>query len=90
MSNLSRQKFNQERWEEIQDRRFARRRESGYSGAGYWFWNYPNMIGTLSAGTMIQSQPQAVDQEGAVPGASGAGTDVGTGVSMTSFGGGME
>lgn len=56
MSNLSRQKFDKERWEEIQQRRFARQRESGYSGAGFWYWNYPNMIGTLGSGEVVQSQ----------------------------------
>lgn len=78
VSNLSRQRFDQERWEEIQRRRFNRRREPGYTGAGFWYFNYPNMVGALGAGNIIQSQ-----QEGA-----GA-ADMANGVSDTSFGGGM-
>jgi hypothetical protein len=78
MSNLSRQKFDKERWEEIQQRRFGRRRESGYSGGGYWYWNYPNMVGTLGSGQLIQSQSESVEGVGS-----------GEGVSDTSLGGGM-
>ncbi len=77
VSNRSRQRYNQERWEEMQRRRFNRRREPGYTGAGFWYWNYPNMIGALGAGTLIQSQ----QGEGAA--------DMADGVSDTSFGGGM-
>lgn len=50
-SNLSAQFNNAENVEETQRRRFGRKRESGYSGAGFWFLNYPNMIGALTAGT---------------------------------------
>lgn len=50
-SNLSAQFDNAENIEETQRRRFGRKRESGYSGAGFWFANYPNMIGAMSAGT---------------------------------------
>jgi hypothetical protein len=49
-----------EKTEEIQRRRFKRKRESGYSGAGFWFANYPYMIGAMSSGT----DPR----EGTIPG----------------------
>ena len=50
-SNLSSQFNNAENTEERQRRRFGRKRESGYSGAGFWFGNYPYMIGAMSSGT---------------------------------------
>lgn len=50
-SNLSSQFMRAENVEETQRRRFGRRREDGYSGAGFWFANYPTMIGALMAGT---------------------------------------
>lgn len=50
-SNLSSQFMRAEDVEEKQRRRFGRKRESGYSGAGFWFANYPYMIGALGAGT---------------------------------------
>jgi hypothetical protein len=37
--------------EEIQRRRFNRKREPGFTGAGYAFFNYPYMIGSVAAGT---------------------------------------
>ena len=51
LRNLSTQFGNAKDIEEQQRRRFGRRHESGYSGAGFWFWNYPNMIGSVGAGT---------------------------------------
>lgn len=60
MSNLSRQFENRrQEWEEVQRRRYARKHESGFSGAGFWYWNYPNMVGAIGAGNMIQSQTHA-------------------------------
>lgn len=57
MSNLSRQFEGQRQaWEDLQRRRYARKRESGFTGSGFWFWNYPNMIGTLGSGTITQTQ----------------------------------
>jgi hypothetical protein len=50
-SNLSSQFNNAENIEETQRRRFGRKRESGYSGAGFWFGSYPYMIGAMSSGT---------------------------------------
>lgn len=60
MSNLSRQ-FDNKRleWEVAQRRRYARKKESGFSGAGFWYWNYPNMVGAIGAGNIIQSQTNA-------------------------------
>ena len=48
-SNLSAQFDNAENVEEIQRRRFKRKSESGYSGAGFWFGNYPYMIGAMGS-----------------------------------------
>lgn len=45
--------------EEQQMRRYKRRYEPGYSGTGFWFWNYPNMVGAIGAGSML---PIANDQ----------------------------
>jgi hypothetical protein len=51
LRNLSTQFDNAEDIEEKQRRRFGRKHESGYSGAGFWFFNYPNMIGAVGSGT---------------------------------------
>jgi len=59
-SNLSSQFDKAENIEEKQRRRFGRKRESGYSGAGFWFGSYPYMIGAMSSGT----DPR----EGTIPG----------------------
>lgn len=57
MSNLSHQFENRrQELEDIQRRRYARKRESGFSGAGFWYWNYPNMVGAMGSGSIIQSQ----------------------------------
>jgi hypothetical protein len=50
-SNLSSQFNSAENAEERQRRRFGRKRESGYSGAGFNFVNYPYMTGAMSSGT---------------------------------------
>jgi hypothetical protein len=49
--NLSSQFNSAENAEEKQRRRVGRKRESGYSGAGFNFANYPYMIGAMAAGT---------------------------------------
>jgi hypothetical protein len=51
LRNLSTQFDSAEDIEEQQRRRFGRRRESGYSGAGFWFLNYPYMVGSSGSGT---------------------------------------
>jgi hypothetical protein len=58
MSNLSHQFDGQKAaWEDIQRRRYARKQGvSGFIGNGYWFLNYPNMVGGIGSGTIIQSQ----------------------------------
>lgn len=59
VSNLSPAQFNTiSDIEEQQMRRYKRRYEPGYSGAGFWFWNYPNMIGAIGAGSMLPVQEQ--------------------------------
>ena len=50
MSNLSRQFDNAEDVEESQRRRYRRRHEANYSGAGFWLFNYPYMIGAVGSG----------------------------------------
>lgn len=39
--------------ERQQRRRYKRKKEPNYSGAGYWFWNYPNMVGAIGSGSML-------------------------------------
>lgn len=84
-TNLSPAQFNtMANIEEQQRRRFNRRREPGFIGTGFWYWNYPNMVGTIGAGTMLQSgddrnqQQHDVTRDGQT-----AGTDDGMGVGGT-------
>jgi hypothetical protein len=59
MSNLSHQFDGMaEAYEEQQRRRFARRHESGFVGNGYWYANYPGMVGAIGAGTITQTQSE--------------------------------
>lgn len=44
--------------EERQMRRFGRKKESGFTGEGYWYSNYPNMIGAMGSGGYSVGQPQ--------------------------------
>jgi len=43
--------------EEQQMRRFGRKKESGYTGAGFWYSNYPNMIGAMGSGAVTSEVP---------------------------------
>lgn len=43
--------------EEQQMRRFGRKKESGYTGAGYWYGNYPNMIAAMGSGDVREGIP---------------------------------
>lgn len=59
VSNLSPAQFNSiTDVEEQQMRRYKRRYEPGYSGAGFWFWGYPNMVGAVGSGSMLPVQQQ--------------------------------
>lgn len=97
MSNLSRQFEGQRQaWEDIQRRRYARKHESGFSGAGFWYWNYPNMVGAIGAGNITQSQSGEDKKDlgqnlgqGAenLDGMAGDATGMGEGGTATSFGG---
>lgn len=59
VSNLSPAQFNtMSDIEEQQMRRYKRKGEPGYSGAGFWFWNYPNMTGAIGSGSMLPIQDQ--------------------------------
>lgn len=62
LRNLSTQFGKSENVEEQQRRRFGRRRESGYSGEGYWFQGYPNRVGTLTAGTDPHATGRKLEQ----------------------------
>ena len=54
VTNLSPAQFNTvDNIEEQQRRRFRRRHEPGFVGTGFWYWNYPNMVGTIGAGSLI-------------------------------------
>jgi hypothetical protein len=84
LRNLSTQFDSAANIEEQQRRRFGRRRESGYSGAGSWFLNYPYMLGTLGSGTgsydtRDQNQPvsNGSDTASATDGAGNGGTAAG-------------
>lgn len=48
-ANLSAQFNNAENIEEKQRRRFKRKRESGFVGNGYWFGNYPYIMGATGS-----------------------------------------
>ena len=58
MRNLATQFDNVEQIEARQRKRFSRKKESGYTGEGYHFANYPNMIGALGAGTLLPTRAQ--------------------------------
>ena len=52
VTNLSRGQFNtQANIEEAQERRLRRKRESGVTGRGSWYDNYPWFIGTMGTGS---------------------------------------
>lgn len=59
VNNLSAQ-FNDyaESVEEQKRRRFKRKRESGYTGAGFWFGLYPTMVAGMGSGTGIMNPEQ--------------------------------
>ena len=65
VNNLSAQ-FNDhmETVEEAKRRRFKRKRESGYSGAGFWFGLYPNMVGAMGSGTGVMNPDQVPADSG--------------------------
>ena len=64
VTNLSPAQFNtMANIEEQQRRKFNRKHESGYVGNGFWYWNYPNMVGTIGAGAMLQSSDERNEQQ---------------------------
>ena len=70
--------------EESKRRRFKRKRESGYSGAGFWFGLYPNMVAGMGSGTGVMNPDQVPADAGS--GQTAATTD-GMGMGGTSFNG---
>lgn len=49
--------------EDSKRRRFKRKRESGYTGAGFWFGQYPNMIGAMGSGAYKPEQPYTQNEQ---------------------------
>ena len=62
LRNLSTQFSRAEEIEAKQRRRFGRKSEPGYTGEGYWFQNYPNRVGTLTAGTDPHATGRKLEQ----------------------------
>ena len=103
INNLNSSQFDSaENIEEQQRRRFKRKRESGFVGNGYWFSNYPFMMGTMGTGGFYQTdgdhnEPNDRDEHsedaGSMAGETAAGTtgmgDGGTASSTGPAGGGM-
>jgi hypothetical protein len=90
--NLSSQFDKAENIEEKQRRRFSRKRESGYSGAGFWFANYPYMIGAMSSGTdpregNVPNKDQAPNESGE---SASDTSGLGSGGTATGFVGGLD
>jgi len=94
MSNLSHQ-FDgaYEAYEDMQRRKYARKHESGFVGNGFWFANYPGMVGAIGAGTIPQTQSEQyenpVQELGENMGqTANAGTGMGEGGTATGAAGG--
>lgn len=92
-SNLSVQFDNAPIIEEQQRRRFKRKRESGYVGNGYWFGNYPYMIGAMGSANpdlMDKDHNQPMSDAGQTAADTSGLGDGGTAASATgAAGGGM-
>ena len=98
VSNLSHQFDNAEYIEDVQRCRYARRHEANYSGAGFWLFNYPYMIGAVGSGMNPNDLTHTEDPRGDIaksevgataPTSSGLG-DGGTAASASgAAGGGM-
>ena len=71
--------------EEQKRRRFKRKRESGYTGAGFWFGLYPNMVGAMGSGTGVMN-PEQVPVDSASNQTASASD--GMGIGGTTFNGG--
>lgn len=98
MNNLNNAQFNAaDDIEAKQRRRFNRKRESGFVGNGYWYANYPYMIGAMGTGGMYQmgselNQPNQTDEHSQDPGSMAgepAADTTGMGDGGTSFGAGL-
>jgi len=89
MRNLSTQFGNAADIEEQQRRRFKRRREPNYSGSGFWFANYPYMIGALGAGTNNNPDPNTDQNQPMSDGAASATNGDGMGGTGAGFVGGL-
>ena len=91
MSRLSRQFSDAESAEDAKRQRVNRPAEPNYSGAGFWYANYPFMYGTMGTGGMMTSsnpqgetpQQEAAEQSG---GGDMAGSESGMGDGGTATG----
>ena len=72
--------------EEMQMRRFRRKHEHGYVGNGFWFANYPYMVGAMGAGSLTQTNTEDKDSVGQEVGDT-ASTSTGMGPSTASASG---
>ena len=63
VSELSSQFNKSTNVEEQQMRRFGRKKESGYTGAGYWYSQYPNMVGAMGSGAVTNEIPMPRRQQ---------------------------
>ena len=70
--------------EESKRRRFKRKREPGYTGAGFWFGLYPTMVAGMGSGTGVMNPEQVPADSGS--GETAATTD-GMGMGGTTFNG---
>lgn len=71
--------------EEQKRRRFKRKREPGYTGGGFWFGLYPNMVGAMGSGTGVMN-PEQVPVDSASNQTASASD--GMGIGGTTFNGG--
>lgn len=64
--SLSSQFKDIDKYEEAQRRRFGRKKESGYTGAGFWFGMYPTMTNNMSMGTdpRPEQEPKELNNSG--------------------------
>jgi hypothetical protein len=89
LRNLSTQFNRAEDIEEQQRRRFGRRRESGYSGAGFWFGGYPYMIGAMGNPAPETEKDHEQPMSGGSDSAAAATDGMGVGGTGAGFVGGL-
>lgn len=58
VGSISSQFKDVDKYEDQQRRRVRRKKESGYTGEGFWYSAYPNMVGAMSSGTDLIPRPE--------------------------------